>query len=71
MSFNHSASNCMKSLLIICLKSAKVQSKQCYNKSIFLDTPFQSYSLGWKKDFLTFFYFLIFFYLTNEGFDEC
>ena len=29
ISFNHSASNCMKSLLMICSKSAKVTSKQC------------------------------------------
>ena len=29
MSFNHSSSNCIKSLLIICSKSAKVTSKQC------------------------------------------
>ena len=29
ISFNHSASNCMKSLLIICSKSAKVMTKQC------------------------------------------
>ena len=39
MSFNHSASNCIKSLLIICSKSAKVTSKQCsctiFNQSIF------------------------------------
>ena len=29
MSFNHSAFNCMESLMIICSKSAKVTSKQC------------------------------------------
>ena len=29
MLFNHSASNSMKSLLIICLRSAKETSKQC------------------------------------------
>ena len=29
MPFNHSASNCLKLLLIICLKSGKVMSKQC------------------------------------------
>ena len=29
MSFNHSASDCMKSLSIICSKLAKVTSKQC------------------------------------------
>ena len=29
MSFSHSASNCMKSLMIICSKPPKVMSKQC------------------------------------------
>ena len=29
MSFNHSAANCMKSLLIFGSKSAKVTAKQC------------------------------------------
>ena len=50
ISFNHSASNCMKSLLIICSKSAKVMTKQCSGAiliSISLDKAFQSYSFGW------------------------
>ena len=34
MSFNHSASNGVNSLFIICLKSAKVMSKQCLGATL-------------------------------------
>ena len=46
MSFNHLASNCMKSLLIICSKLAKVTSKQCSGaiSTSLSDKAFQSYS---------------------------
>ena len=68
MSFNHSASNCMKSLLIICTKSAEVTSKQCSGAILislfFLIKAFQNYSFGWKKDLLNFFFFLN--YLFNK-----
>ena len=70
MSFNYSASNCMKSLLIICSKSAKVTSKQCSDAiliSLFSDKALQSYSFGWKKDLFEIFFES--FYLTNERFD--
>ena len=65
MSFNHSASNCMKSLHQT-MPSAKVTSKYgCdINKSIFLDKAFQNYSFSWKKDLVDFFF--DFFYLTNK-----
>ena len=51
MSFNHSASNCTKSLLIIGSNSAaKVMSKQCSGAILvsifFSDKAFQSYSFG-------------------------
>ena len=51
MSFDHSASNGMKSLLTVSSKSAKVLNvktmfgRNIY-KSIFLDKAFQSYSFG-------------------------
>ena len=59
MSFSHSVFNCMRLLLIICSKSAKVMSKQCSGAiliSIFSDKGFQSCSFNWKKDFLKFFF---------------
>ena len=58
MLFNHSASNCMKSL-IICSKSAEVTSKQCLGVILmslfFYKAFFQSYAFRWKKDLLKFF----------------
>ena len=64
MPFNHSASNCVKWLLIICSKSAKVMSKQCLGTIItslfFSNKDFQSHSFGWKKDFLKFFLISLF-----------
>ena len=52
MSFNHLASNCIKSLLIICLKAAKGRDT---NTSILLDKAFQSYSfiIHWLFDLFT------------------
>ena len=76
MSFNHSASNCTKSLLIIGSNSAaKVMSKQCSGAILvslfFSDKAFQSYSFGWKIFFESKKMPFESFHLTNERFSEC
>ena len=71
MPFNHSASNCMKSL-IICSKSAKVTSKQCSN-AILIGLFFRIklfkviHSVERKTSWKNFLIFL----LANERFYEC
>ena len=68
MSFNHLASNCMKSLHQT-MTPAKVISKYgCdINKSIFLDKAFQNYSFSWKKDLVDFFWLFLF---NKQRFEE-
>ena len=64
MSFNHSASNCIKSLFIIYSKPVKVTSKQGLSAiliSLFFRIKlFQSYSFGWKNNLLNFFWIFLF-----------
>ena len=69
MPFNHSASTCIKLLLIICLKLAKVTSKQYLDAlsiTLFCRMKFFKViqSVQRKISFESF-------YSTNERFDEC
>ena len=78
MSFNHSAFTCMKSLLIICSKSAKVMSKQCCSKLFFRIKLFKVTHLVERSTeqiiylkCLSLIFLSNSFYLTNDRCDEC